>query len=214
MLLVILSQAKDLLLLNAYDSRSFAWLRMTVVNLLTDLFAHPDFRRFGALRGADDVGRDQDQQLVVLFLFGTLRREVAETRDSGEHRQTAQTLLIGHGNHSRHHRRFPFLEQDSPFVLTVGNDWNAIDAGGSQRAELYLQFERHVGIAVNQRLRLERESDVLIIDGRKGRGERLIPDDLRDRRIVINRSEAGVEDGITRSQLKSGVLLLGSAQGT
>src|SRR5271169_2158313 len=60
--------------------------------------------------------------------------------------------------------------------------------------------------------RFERESDVLIANGRKGRGERLISDDLRDGRIVIDRSKAGVEDGITRSQLERGVFLLGSAQ--
>src|SRR5258707_1579586 len=65
---------------------------------------------------------------------------------------------------------------------------------------------------MSQRFRLERESDVLVIDGRKGRGERLIPDDMRDGRVVKNRREAGVEDGIARSQLESGVLCLGSAQ--
>src|ERR1700687_4896586 len=67
-------------------------------------------------------------------------------------------------------------------------------------------------IIVNQWFRLERKSDVLIIDGRKGRGERLIPDRLRDGGIVKNWREAGVEDGIARPQFKSGFLLLGSAQ--
>src|SRR5258708_39738709 len=35
---------------------------------------------------------------------------------------------------------------------------------------------------------------------------------MRDGRVVKNRREAGVEDGIARSQLESGVLCLGSAQ--
>src|SRR5713101_8110749 len=65
---------------------------------------------------------------------------------------------------------------------------------------------------MNQRLRLESKSDVLIVDRRKRRSEGLIPDGLRDGRIVKNRREAGVQDGIARSQFKSGFLLLGSAQ--
>src|ERR1700682_2974361 len=65
---------------------------------------------------------------------------------------------------------------------------------------------------VNQRCRLERKSDVLIIDGGKGRSERLVPDGLSDRRIIKNRRKAGVEDGVARSQFKSGFLLLRGAQ--
>jgi hypothetical protein len=36
------------------------------------LVAHPDFRCRGAHQAIDDVGRDQDQQFVILFLFRTL----------------------------------------------------------------------------------------------------------------------------------------------
>jgi hypothetical protein len=126
-------------------------------------------------------------------------------------RQTAQAPLVGLGDHSRYHRRFTFLEQDPALVLAIQMSGMPL-VGASQSAELYLQLERYIGIVVNQRLRLERESNVLIIDGREGRGVGLIPDDRRDGRIVINRRKTGVEDGIALSQLESGVLLLGGTQ--
>src|ERR1019366_6586102 len=69
------------------------------------LLAHPDFPRFGALRAADDVWRDQDQELIVLFLFGTLRGEEAEARDFGKRGQTAQAPLLGRSDHSPYDRR-------------------------------------------------------------------------------------------------------------
>src|SRR5580658_375301 len=66
---------------------------------------------------------------------------------------------------------------------------------------------------MHPRLRFEGESDVLIADRRKGRGERLISDDLSDSRVVVNWRKAGVEDGIPRSQFESGILFLGRPQG-
>src|ERR1035441_4611154 len=88
------------------------------------LLAHPDFPRFGALRAADDVRRDQE--LIVLFLFGTLRGEEAEARDFGKRGQTAQAPLLGRSDHSRYDRRLAFLEHDPALVLTIGNYRNAI----------------------------------------------------------------------------------------
>src|ERR1039458_7349661 len=90
------------------------------------LLVHPYFTRPGALRAADGVWRDQDQELIVLFLFGTLRGEEAESRDFGKRGQTAQAPLLGRSDHSRYDRRLAFLEHDPALVLTIGNYRNAI----------------------------------------------------------------------------------------
>ena len=65
---------------------------------------------------------------------------------------------------------------------------------------------------MDQRFRLERESNVFITDGRKHRIGRGIPEELRDGGIADTQPITGVEDGIARAQLESGFLFLGSAQ--
>jgi len=128
------------------------------------LLSYPDFRRLRPLRVKEDVGRDQDQQFVILFLLATLPCQDVEAWDTGEQRQTVQALFIRLRDHSRYGRLFPVLEQDSTLILAIQNVRNAICNSGSQCAEFHVQLERNVGIVVHQRFRLECEPDVFIID--------------------------------------------------
>lgn len=145
---------------------------------------------------------DHDEQFVVLFGDAVVDHGLIEAGDESQPRNPAHGTLIADGNVARHDSWFAIAEADAAFVFFVGNHGHTVGALPGEGA--HLQFERHAhfAVAVNDRLRLQVQSQILVTDRRKRRDKGLIPEYCGNLRRVEDGRVGSIQDGIAGSQME------------
>ena len=80
---------------------------------------HPDFWPGIRIRTADHMGRDYDEQFIVIFFPFVGRHRLVQAWNLPKAGDAAQAALLSAGDGSRHHGRFPIFQGDAALVLAV-----------------------------------------------------------------------------------------------
>src|ERR1700693_2128780 len=113
---------------------------------------------------------------------------------------------MGYG--SSDHSWLSIHKVDAAFVFAIGDDRYSIDRLPLQRTKLHFQLQADVRIPIHQWLRLYTQSQILVVEGRKGSLKGIVLNHLRKGGRVEDRRKARVQDRISRARTKGSVVAL------
>src|SRR5271163_2065747 len=107
---------------------------------------------------------DDDEQFVVFLHAGVIAYDLVEAGNCGNRRDSAHRALIVSRDFSSHYGGLAIPQPYAALIFLVGNYRHSIGTLPSQGAHLKFEGQAHLSIAVDNRFRLEAESQVFVTD--------------------------------------------------
>src|SRR5579863_1405680 len=138
----------------------------------------PDFAGSVALRPADNVWGNDDQQFVVFHGLVVVHYRLVDQGNGAESRDSVHAHLVSVTYGSGHHGRFAVRQDDASLIFAIGDYRHSVDRLRSNGAQGQFQRKSKVGVRKNRRLCFQIKADVFVAEGRKWSPQRTGARDL------------------------------------
>src|SRR5579864_1777321 len=160
---------------------------------------------------SQNMGSEHDHKFVAVRLLGIVHHRLIDQRHGSEPRDPTHGEGVGSRYFSRHERGLSVLQVDASFVLPVGDQGDSVVRLSGERTDLKFEVHADRAVTVNHRLGLHVQTQILIADGREWGDVGLIAEHLRNLRRIEDRRVARIQNGISSSYMKGGIVSLTGA---